>query len=108
MLDNLEESDPGKKGIQELVAGLATTLGIESTKLVFRWDQAQLILQEHELGLDEPVFNLSVYLGKRSVVLAFSKELIRSSVENAEAFVSAYAEYVVAGLRKLKRPAKGG
>jgi hypothetical protein len=106
MQGDLDKDGPGKNGIQELVAGLATTIEIDPTKLVFKWDQTKLVLLEHELALDEPVFYLTVFLGRRSVVLAFSKELVRSAVDDAEAFVSAYADYVIAGLRKLKRPAK--
>ncbi len=100
----MEESDPGKSGIQELVQGFAAGLGIDPTKLLFKWDQTRLVLPEHGLELDEPVLNLSVYLGKKSVVLSFSEELVRSSADDAYAFVTKYTDYVITALRKLKRP----
>lgn len=61
----MEESDPGKSGIRELVAGLAAGLGIDPMKLLFKWDRTRLVLPEHRLELKEHVLNLRIYLGKK-------------------------------------------
>lgn len=86
--------------------GFAAGLGIDPTKLLFKWDRTRLVLPEHGLQLDQQVFNLRVYLGKKSVVLAFSEELVRSSSIDAYAFVTKYTDYMITVLRKLKRPEK--
>jgi hypothetical protein len=102
----MEESDPGKSGIQELVAGLAAGQGIDPMKLLFKWDRTQLVLPEFGIKLNEQVLNLRIYLGRKSAVLSFSEKLVRDSVENVEGFVSTYTDYVIAALRRLKRPEK--
>ncbi len=98
------ENDPGKSGIQELVAGLAAGVGIDPIKLVFKWKKKPLILPEHELDLKGQYLELRIYMGKRSESLSFSEELVRSAADNSYAFVSAYTDYVIAALRRLKRP----
>lgn len=103
----MNENDPGKSGIEELVQGFAAGLGIDPTKLLFKWDQTRLVLPEHGIELDQQVFNLRVYLGKKSVVLAFSEELVRGSAVDAYAFVTKYTDYMITALRKLQRPEKG-
>jgi hypothetical protein len=99
----LVESDPGKSGIQELVAGLAAGVGIDPMKLLFEWKKKPLILPEHELDLKGHFLELRIYLGKRSESISFSEELVQSAAENSYAFVSAYTDYMIAALRKLKR-----
>lgn len=102
----MDENDQGKSGIEELVQGFAAGLGIEPTKLLFKWDRTRLVLPEHGLELNQQVLNLKVYLGKKSVVLAFSEELLRTSAVDAYAFVAKYTDYMITALRKLKQPEK--
>ena len=97
----MEESDPGKIGIQELVAGMAAGLDIDPTKLAFKWEKRPRVP-----GQKEHFSDLRMTLGKRTVVLSFSEERVQSSTENAFAFVSAYTDSVIAALRSLKRPEK--
>lgn len=92
----LEERDPGRSGTQELVQGLAAGLGIEPTSLVFRWDREQATTPGQ-------VLTLTIYLGRKSEVLSFSEELVRSSAENAYPFIVKYTEYILGVLRKLKQ-----
>ena len=92
----LDERDPGKSGTQELVQGLAAGLGIEPTSLVFRWDREQA-------GAADRLLTLTIYLGRKSEVLSFSEELVRSSAENAYPFIVKYTEYILGVLRKLKQ-----
>lgn len=95
------ESDPGKIGIQELIAGMAAGLDIDPTKLAFKWEK-----KPPAFGQKGLFFDLRIYLGKRSEVLSFSEELVRSSAENVLDFVSAYTDGVIAAFRRLKRPEK--
>ena len=100
----MDESDPGKSGIQELVAGLAAGLGIDPMKLLFEWKKRPLILPEDELDLKVQFLELRIHLGKRSESLSLSEELVRSAADNSYAFVSAYTDYMIAALRRLKMP----
>ena len=97
----MEESDPGKSGILELVAGMAAGLDIDPTKLAFKWEKKLRVP-----GQKGHFFDLHINLGKRTVVLSLSEERVQSSAENAFAFVSAYTDAVIAALRSLKRPEK--
>ena len=88
------------------MTGLAAGIGIDPIKLLFKWDLTRLVLPEQRIELKDQVLNLRNYLGRKSQVLSFSEKLVRDSVENAEAFVAACTDYVIAALRRLNRPEK--
>jgi hypothetical protein len=111
----INESDPGRENlilsarfrIRELVANLAPGEWIDPNNLIFKWDKEKLVLQEHGMSLNENVFNLRIYLGKKWRVLSFSESGLFTSVEDPVTFVSRYKDQVIAALKKLKTPEKG-
>ena len=98
---SMDES--GKVRIQELVVGLAEGEGVDPKFLLFTWDKADLVQKEHGLKLDQKVLHLTVQLEKKTRVLSFSEHVVLTSVKNPEAFLSAYKDYAIAALRKLKK-----
>jgi hypothetical protein len=100
----VDQSDPGKSGIEELVQGLGAGLGIDPIKLVFKWDRKTLEPPEPGIDPRQQLLVLTIYLGKKSEVLSFTEDLVQSSIENAFGFISAYTDLLIAALRRLKQP----
>ncbi len=99
----MDESDPGKRGIEELVQGYAAGLGIDRTRLRFRWQKKPPV---QGLRLQQQILALTISLGKNSTVISFSEELVRNSTSGASAFVSKYTDHVMIALGRLVGPNK--
>jgi hypothetical protein len=99
----LENDDSAKGRVQELVTAMAEAQGIDPKQLVFKWASEPLVLQEHLLELKEKVFNLRIYLGKKSQVLSFAESVIQNSVTSPKTFLAAYTDQLIAALKRLKR-----
>ena len=103
----LTESDPGKSEVEELLAAFAGGLGIDRTRLRFKWEQKPFVLPEHGREPVQQVLDLRISFGKKSEVLTFSEELVRRSATESSAFVMKYTDYVMAKLKRLSQPEKG-
>ncbi len=101
----MSEVDSGKTMILELVTELARGEGIDSSRLLFKWDQAKLVMEEFGLTLDDEVYSLRVVLGVLSQFLPFSEVAVRAGVENPGAFRRAHRDYITGALRRLKSAA---
>jgi hypothetical protein len=101
----MSEVDKGKAMILELVVALAKEEGIDSSRLLFKWDQEKLVMEEYGLELDDKLFRLQLLLGKRSQFLPFSELAVRTGVENPNGFASVNSACIVSALRKLRSAA---
>jgi hypothetical protein len=100
----LDDFELGKARIQELVGGLAGVQGIDPKHILFKWSMLEgMVLPEHGLQLNDKVYTLKIYLGKKSQPLTFAAHSVHASIRNPKAFLSAYEGYVITALRKLKR-----
>lgn len=87
--------------IQQLVASIAVEEGVDPKQFLFTWEKSDLVLQEHGLRLSDKVFNLRIYLEKKSRTLAISEFLVQTVLQNPETFISAHKDAIVAALKKL-------
>ena len=101
----MDDGELGKRRIEGLMASLAQVQGLDPKQILFKWNLEGMVLQEHEIQLDEKVYVLKICLGDKLQTITFSISLVQKSVNDPKLFLLAYESYIVATLRRLKRRA---
>lgn len=102
----MNEKYVGMNEILEMVALTAEELGIDSTLLVFQWeDQDGMVLPEHGIPIKDRICVLKIFLGNSYQALTFTESIVQDCVRKPETLTTALSKSITAAVKKLKQGA---